>query len=149
MSHSCFYFDKAYKGKITEGQKDIFLFHDGENAHLVVQIILRSKKFPAEIAWILPFPTLPSKYEEMNGPFFFELRSFFKTDTGHRKGSYGLGAAAGGGPKEGIKVHPTITEGQYTIQPIEILKDNSAKELNAWLKKNNFNSMPHENQKFI
>jgi hypothetical protein len=126
-------------GPIAEGTKDVFVFHDGKKAHMVIQTSLSAKKFPPEIVWVLPFPSLPTKYEEIDGPIFEELDHDFV-----KRGS-ALGAR-GGGPESfggsGVKVHKTVSLGQYRIQPIEILKDNSDKELNDWLVKNKFNPIP-------
>ena len=47
-----------------------------------------------------------------------------------------------------IKVHDLVVTDHYQIQPIEILKDGSAQEFNAWLQANKFNPMPYENQKY-
>lgn len=146
---ACFHYPGSFKNKMTEGRKSVFLFHDGENAHMVIQTTLRAKKFPSELAWVLPFPSLPNKYEEINGPFFQELQSILPRKM--MLGQKGLPASAfgdGRGGGGGIKVHETVVFDQYKIQPIEILKDNSAAEFNSWLKKNKFNPMPFENQKY-
>ena len=145
-SWACFYYPNSFKGMTSEGTEDIFLYHDGVNANMIIRTTLQAKKFPAEVAWILPFPSLPSKYEEIKGPFFQELQDILpdREKFGSRGSKAGMLAAGGGGS---IKVHESVTLGQYVIQPIEILKDDSAQELNAWLKKNRFKMAPHRNQK--
>lgn len=147
-AEACFHFSKNYKGDLKEGLQEALIFHDGQDAHLVIRTNLKAKKFPKEIAWVLPFPTLPKKYEEINGPLFFEIRSFFTSDIdtprGISKGNRPIEERGAGG----IKVHDTVVVGGYTIQPIEILNEGAGNEFNAWLKKNKFNSMPYANQKY-
>jgi hypothetical protein len=116
---------------------------------MVLRTELTAKKFPEEIAWVLPFPSLPSKYEEVDGPLFQELARMISdpAEDGATFGSKGMPSLGGRGASDGIKVHDQVQAGQYLIQPIEIINENSGKELNAWLKKNKFNSMPEAKQK--
>lgn len=144
---ACLHFDKTYRGRMQEGLQEMFMFHDGKDAHLVVRTHLQSKKFPTEVAWVLPFPSLPSKYEEIKGIFFEEVKSLFPSDRGVSKG-FGEGDSLGRSGGSGLKVHDTVVLDSYQIQPIEILNEGSGNEFNAWLKKNKFNAMPVANQKY-
>lgn len=145
---ACFHYSNSFTGKLEEGRKEVFLFHDGKDAHMVIRTSLSADKFPKEIAWVLPIPSVPLKIEEIDGPIFEELNGLFP-----QKSSLG-GSFAGGtdgimkGRGSSIKVHETVTLSQFVIQPIEILKDGSAAEFNEWLTKNKFNPMPVENQKY-
>lgn len=145
---SCLHFSNTYQSRMQEGLQEIFMFHDGENAHMVVRTHLQSKKFPTEVAWVLPFPGLPRKYEEIKGIFFEEVKGLFPADDAFDgiQESKGFGAVRGG--TSGLKVHETVVLDSYQIQPIEILKEGSGNEFNAWLKKNKFNPMPLANQKY-
>lgn len=144
---ACLHFDANYRGKLIENKQQIFAFHDGSNAHYVVRTVLQTSRFPREIAWVLPFSALPSKYQEVNGPFFEELFPLTaRTGSGYG-GSEGLGARKGG-TESGIKVHQKVEVGSYLIQPIEITKDGSGQELNQWLRKNKFNPMPMKLQEY-
>lgn len=149
MAWSCLHFPRTYRGKLTEGLQQVFLFRDGNNAHMVIRTNLHADKFPKEIAWVLPFPSLPSKYEEVDGPFFEELYRILPDDSS--EGSFGGKGLRAGFDKvkrpSTIKVHEKVEVGSYQIQPIEILKDDSSKELSAWLTKNKFNPMPYKIQK--
>lgn len=143
---ACLHFDKNFNGQLTEGRQEFFLYHDGKNAHMILRTHLHSDRFPKEVAWVLPLPVLPSKYEEVDGPFFQELSSLFPNQMlkiGDSKGRGGFGAAS----NKPMKVHERVDVGNYQIQPIEILQDNSTAELNSWLKKNGFIPMPDEKQK--
>lgn len=135
--------------KFEEGTKYVFLFHDGKNAHMVVKTELRvpeadqKAKLPSEIAWVLPLPSLPSSYEEIEPTVFLKMLDKLPG------GSLGFGgkSKALSVPKKEILIHPPQVFGQYRIEPIEILKDGASKPFNEWLKKNGFNSMPEDLQK--
>jgi len=150
-TNACLHFSKDYTGNLQEGLQEYFIYHDGENAHMIVRTELIANKFPKEIAWVLPFPTLPTKYQEDENVLFSEIyRHFPETESA-------LGSNFGGGAKEkgitaavpsGLRIREPIQAGGYTIQPIEILNDFAGNEFNTWLKKNKFNPMPLRNQKY-
>lgn len=146
---ACLHFPNNYQGRLQEGTQEVFMFHDGTNAHMVIRTQLQAKKFPKEVAWVLPFPSLPSKYEEIKGIFFEEVKGLFPSDYSLGKGlndrSESLPAGSGA---SGLKVHSTVALESYTIQPIEILNEGAGNEFNIWLKKNKFNKMPLSNQKY-
>jgi hypothetical protein len=147
QSQACFHYDKNFNGKLNESRKEVFLFHDGQEAHMVIRTNLSAKKFPKEIAWVLPFPSMPTKMEEVDGPIFEEISGLMPSS----KLMIGRAFGKGAGPDlagSAIKVHDTVILSNYVIQPIEITKDGSTSEFNAWLAKNKFNPMPLENQKY-
>lgn len=146
-SQACLHYSDSDKIKITEGLQEFFVYHDGKSGHMVLRTQLSAKKFPQEIAWVLPFPSLPSSYQEVDGPLFQELSQLFSPymNDGMQKGRGAPDLAASGGA--GIKVHDKVQVGGFEIQPIEILKDNGGTELNHWLSKNKFNPMPIDKQK--
>lgn len=144
---ACLHFSKDFKGSLTEGTQEFLVFHDGQNAHMVLRTELMAKKYPKEIAWVLPFPSLPSKYEEVEGPLFFELDQLFPEKKVDYASSKGMPSAAGFEGRGGVKIHQSVTVGNYQIHPIEILNEKSGEELNQWLTKNKFNSMPKDKQK--
>lgn len=146
-SIACLHYPTSNKIKITEGLQEFFVFHDGENAHMILRTHVRSSQFPKEIAWVLPFPTLPAAYKEVDGPLFQELSQqfvSFESNSMQKGRGVTLGTDGGGA---GIKVHDQVQVGGFQIQPIEILKDTGGDELNTWLQKNRFNPMPVDKQK--
>lgn len=148
-SEACLHYSNSDKIKITEGLQEFFVFHDGEKAHMILRTKLSSNKFPKEIAWVLPFPTLPSAFKEVDGPLFQELsQQFFQFESNSmsQKGRAATDGLEGGG--SAIKVHKQLQVGGFQIQPIEIMNESGGGgELNSWLKKNRFNSMPTDKQK--
>ncbi|MBL7544716.1 MAG: DUF2330 domain-containing protein [Bdellovibrionaceae bacterium] len=143
---ACFHFSKDFRGQLREGKQEFLVFHDGENAHMVLKTELSAEKYPKEIAWVVPFPSVPSKYQEVEGPLFQEIQELFSPDEDNllaeaRDGGFGNVKSA-----KGIKVHEVVTAGDYKVQPIEILSEDGGEELNQWLTKNKFNPMPKEKQ---
>lgn len=145
---SCLHYPNTYQSRLQEGLQEIFMFHDGKNAHMVVRTNLKADKFPAEVAWVLPFPSLPSKYEEIKGILFHEVKSYLPANDSLGFGSEGVQKGRSAGTGAGFKVHDAVSLDSYKIQPIEILNEGAGNEFNAWLKKNKFNPMPLANQKY-
>lgn len=138
---ACLHFGKEFLGKVDEGTQQAFLFHDGTLAHLVVKTDIHAKegKLPKQLSWVIPFPAMPKKYEEVDNRLFSELTGLVSLE---RSASWGKGA-----PRSAILVHEMKEVGQYKIQEIEILDEKGGKELNAWLADHKYNEMPLERQK--
>jgi hypothetical protein len=145
FSQACFQTPKGFYAGLSEGVKEVFLFHDGTNGHMVIRTRLNAKRFPKKVAWVLPLPAMPTKYEEIDGPIFGELNEIFPVPPGSFGGGSTEGATKGIG--SAIRVHAPVTVGQFVIQPIEIMKDGSVQELNAWLEKNKFEKLSAGHEK--
>lgn len=150
-ARACIHAPQGYEGAVNEKTKQALLFHDGQNAHLVVSTQLQSAiKLPSAMAWVIPLPSLPSHYEEADPALF---RDLFKLTTppepppDYSQPQAG-GAAAPGAA--GIIVHDAQTVGSYKVQPVEIVRegDKAASALNNWLSANGFGAVPAENQRF-
>lgn len=103
------------------------------------------------MAWVVPLPSLPSKYEEASAELFEELRALIPRNDPRMAVPKSApkdekkAEAAKAAPQ--ILVHEKQVVGSYQIQPIEILAESAGGELNAWLTKNGFSGVPPENQK--
>lgn len=146
-SPACFRTPLKGLAKLSERQKEVFIFHDGENAHMVIRTTLNAEKFPHEVAWLLPVPTLPLKYEEVDGPVFMELQQTSNFPKREELFGGGRGIAKPKSYGAAMKVLDPAVVGQFKIQPIEILSDDSNREVNAWLKKNGFAGLSKTSQK--
>lgn len=150
LAQACLHFNKDYKTSIEEGRKIAFLFHDGKFAHMVVKtdVEVRKGRLPKRLAWVLPFPTLPTQYEEVDEKVFKELFALLNEEKlskaalqrSDRQGVYA------GNSAPAFHLHPKVEVGKYRIQPIEILGPSNANDFNNWLMKNHFNPMPMQNQ---
>jgi hypothetical protein len=151
-AYSCLYFPPSYKSQITENLREFFLFHDEKNVHVVIQTHLKSDgPLPERLAWVVPFPALPIKYEESDPALFEELYNLVGA------ASFGDGMRSKGGMEMpsnalgSVKVHKTEIVGNYKVHPIEIISDvdvkTTATVLDSWLKKKGFISIPFDLQK--
>jgi hypothetical protein len=132
---------------LKQTETEVFLYHDGKNAHRVLRTAFEGK-VPAEITWVLPFPSKPVSYTESSSELFVEAHALFKD----------LYASGGGTMQKSansmqrtmpstIRVHEQKVVGNYEITPLEILRSDDGKDLNAWLTKHGFNTMPDALQK--
>jgi hypothetical protein len=146
-AQGCLYFDSNYDpGLFQETQREALLFRDSSDPG-VVNLILKSSvqgQLPPKLAWVVPLPSNPLDYREVDPEIFQELRKFFQDSYQTR------GAGENEIPKvpQSISVHAKKTVGNYEIVPIEILSEESGgKELNKWLKEQGFIELPSEVQK--
>jgi hypothetical protein len=144
---ACLHFDRNWKYEVKEGTQHAFLFHDGQQAHLVINADLSAPKgqLPPRLAWVLPFPAMPTAYRETAPDFFEQLGTRFHQQDITRLGE-GRALPAGQKSAAKIQVHATRKVGGYRIHPIEILDAEAGTELDAWLTRNQFNPMPRERQ---
>ena len=152
-ARACIHGPADFKGSVTERDKLAFVFHDGVNTHLVVRTTLASEAgLPERMAWVIPLPALPSKYEEVPVEIFQQLWKLIPRDPPRRYGAKSdqkkMATKAAAAPAPQILVHEKQVVGSYQIQPIEILSESAGAELNAWLAKNGFGTVPPENQKY-
>jgi len=143
-SFACLHYAQTYKDSVKEGTQSVFLYHDGTNAHVILQTEVKAgKKLPRVLAWVLPFPSVPSRYQEREEHFFEQLQQLFPPDR-----SGGLSRSPKGKSMDRtIKVHDMQRVGNYQIEPIEILAEGAGEPFQAWLKRNGFQGMPDELQK--
>ena len=144
---------------VTEKTKQALLFHDGENAHLVIKTSLEAASqsegtmsLPPFMAWVIPLPSLPSKYEEADSQLFKQLYEATEPQKGFgcvgRSEEEAMPVTGGINSAPAIKVHATELVGDYEITPVEMLTHDAGDALNEWLVKNGFGKVPKENQAF-
>jgi hypothetical protein len=148
---ACLHFAKDYKDTIVEGKKEALSFHDGRLAHLVLRTQLSAQKeLPKEVTWVLPFPSLPKSYQEVDPAVFEELHRVVPMLARVKGGQRGiLRGTQSPEAYGGLKIHEAQIVGNYRIEPIEIVSKDpkTGGELNAWLMKRRFNTMPEHLQK--
>lgn len=146
---ACLHYPVGLTEPLKEGTKHVFMYHDGKNAHMIINtdISINAGPRPETIAWVLPFPSKPSKYEEVDAALFAELKDLLKKQPAASLGGMDRGGSPKGIATKGIKLHTIKYVGKYKIQPIEILTEDSGKELSQWLEQNGFNLMPDDKQK--
>lgn len=154
FSQACVHAPRTYKGTVSEKTKEALLFNDGVNTHLIIRTNLQASSgaLPDTMAWVIPLPALPSRYEETNPGIFSELFQVVEVASDSRKthvGTKDLKTASVQPMSASILVHPMQTVGSYQVQPIEVLDPKDAGgELNSWLLANGFGTVPPENQRY-
>src|SRR4051812_22506483 len=144
---ACMHYRPDYK--VEEGTKHVFMFHDGKRAHLIINTDLKTdqQSLPDRLAWVLPFPVLPEKYEETDPAIFVELGNLLYPSPKGEGLSIGGAKGRGMQPSNAIKVHATKYVGHYEIHPIEVLSiEDHGKALNDWLASHEFIPMPADLQ---
>ena len=132
---------------LKQTETEVILYHDGNNAHRVLRTAFEGQ-VPAEITWVLPFPSKPVSYTESSPELFVETHALFKDlyESGGGTMQKGANSMQRAMPST-IRVHEQKVVGNYEITPLEILRSNDGRDLNAWLKKHGFNTMPDALQK--
>ncbi len=146
-SVACLYFREGFDRKLFEEKaREVLMYHDGKLAHMIVKSSYQGK-LPDEMAWVLPLPSKPLKFEESDPEFFSELvRLGQASDSSGGSKSRG-GLQKGGDMAKGIRVHEDVRLDGYKITPIEILSSDSGKILNNYLASKKFLGMPEDIQK--
>jgi len=142
---ACLHVPRDYKLTVHETSKEAIIYHDGTNAHLIIRTGLEAPgELPKTLAWVLPLPALPVRYQEEGEDLFKQLYQVFVP---RYKGKLKRSMAQGGAG-DGIKVYAALHVGSYEIHPIEILSDDAGGVLNDWLSSNGFGTMPVKYQKY-
>ena len=139
--------------KLTENHKEALLYHDGEAANLILRTRLSAgtAQGPAELAWIIPLPSLPASYQEAPEHLFRDLYELLPDR--EVIGTYSIPLTCSATAPEGnyrspIRVHAVEQVGSYQIQAVEITADDAAGALNHWLRSNGFGEVSREQQSF-
>ncbi len=141
---ACIYFDAKYdRHSFKETDREALIFHDGAMANVIIKTGF-SGKLPSSLAWVLPVPAKPAGYKVLVWDIFPRMHAhFLRASIGMGKGTDGQGVKSRGQPRSaGIAVHEATNVGNYEIIPLEILREDSGKELNDWLSKQGFNASP-------
>ncbi len=148
-SIACLYFKRDFDPKMfEEKEREAFMFHDGESANLIVKSAFQGK-LPSELTWVLPLPSKPISFKEVNPEIFSNIRKIFldqEASGGGMSKSRGFSEPSPT-PKAMIQVHADVIVGNYKITPIEILSEDGGAELNQFLEKKGFFGMPSDIQK--
>lgn len=148
-SKACLYFKRDFDPKLfEEKEREAFMFHDGESANLIVKSAFQGK-LPSELTWVLPLPSKPISFKEVNPEIFSNIRKVFLDQDALGGGMFKSRGFSGPSPKPKamIQVHADVSVGNYKITPIEILSEDGGSELNGFLEKKGFFGMPSDIQK--
>lgn len=152
-SQACLHPEREFKIPISaDAQKGIVFFDNGRQEMVIRPgYKLDTKGMQAKddaikgfttVAWLIPTPSLPDTYKEVEANAFTQLENFTKAESNwaensadklEKRPNEGHGRAAGG-----IEMHEQVKVGDYTIQPIKAAGELGMLELKAWFKDNGF-----------
>ena len=128
-------------------QQAIIVHHNGFE-DLIINVKYRFRgpgQNPDNLAWLIPTPHTPVSYKVADPAIFKEALKVFP-DTDGTIGFYKGGARRlTKKPTRQIKLLGLVSVGNYQIQPIVTTGPQAATELNEWLSKNGYGTVPIKN----
>lgn len=97
-------------------------------------------------AWLIPLPSLPDSYTEVDADLFDDIDKFTEVESRLPASSDARdreddGAIVGGREDDSLEFLETLDVGDYSVQPIKTNGEEGAKELKAWIKDNDFKAL--------
>lgn len=143
---------------VDSGAQRGLLFWDNNRQELVIQpgyrintIDIGEDEFTPDgnleaftsFAWVLPLPTLPDKYQEVDPGLFDDIAKFTAVESRLPAGSDGrdtsdTGSIISGSDSDEIEFLEALEVGDYKIQTIKANGEEGKEELADWLKNNGF-----------
>ncbi len=124
-------------------QTALIVYNDGQQ-ELVIRPALAAEGALTGLAWVIPVPSVPSKYAVADTRLFdavdqlaglVEVVNPPQKKGGMRTRGSAPAAAAGVSP---LVVLPTAKAGPFEIHPLQAVGAEGAKQLNAWMTENGF-----------
>ncbi len=147
---ACIYFgEDVDPAQFREVEREALMFRSRQDPSIVNLIIKSSLEgdLPKDMAWVLPFPSMP-EVKEADPEVFNELMSYFTPKSIGWESKEVDGVRAASLPGSTIEVHEARLVGNHEIVPIEIKETEGAgEEMNAWLRSNGYIELPREIQK--
>lgn len=128
-------------------QQAIIVHHNGFE-DLIINVKYRFRgpgQNPDNLAWLIPTPHTPISYKVADPAIFKEaLKIFPHTNTTYRTRILRKARKPKKAPRQ-IKLLDLVQVGNYKIQPIVTTGPQAATELNEWLSKNGYGTVPIKN----
>jgi hypothetical protein len=137
-AQACIHVPIGYDEAVTYDTQEIFMYHDGTNAHMIIKPTIKVGGLfaPKVLGWIIPVQSLPVSYKEAEVQIFGELYDIVKESSVSRQKKMGADSAV---PMPGgLILHPKQFVGNYEIQPIELSAESNGDELLKWFNDNGF-----------
>ncbi|MBI4229346.1 MAG: DUF2330 domain-containing protein [Planctomycetes bacterium] len=149
-ARACICAPRDYKGSHEETAQEAIVFWQEGREDLVLKVDYRltpaqGEALPASLAWVIPVPAVPDRYEEEDPDIFVDMFEAWEKQTNPP-----LPVASeseqvpsfGDEEPVGIDLLPKATVGAYEIQPIRTRGSEGAAALDAWLGGNGFGTVP-------
>jgi len=153
LAWACIHGPEGYEGEFhQEGQQALAVWDGGQEDLFLRPTVVFEEDAPAEIAWVIPVPSVPSHYAEDKGRALEDLVKRYRDLTRPR-------SARNGPPTDSVEsfdddasksmeLLEAKVAGDYTIQPIKAHGEAGAKALGEWLQTNGFGVVPAENMRY-
>lgn len=163
-AEACIHPPKEFKYPIKAGsQRGLIMFHDGKQ-QLVVAPSYKIEGVPEarikndaiegfnSLAMIIPVPSLPEEYAEVDARLFSDLDKFTEPQGDAQKSLRGGHGPDQNSPDEkeadGATFYKSVKAGAYTIQPVKANGEKGGIELNTWLDQNGFGAVREDLLKY-
>jgi hypothetical protein len=146
-SQACLHLPVDYEGSLEQqAQGGIVFWRAGkEDLILKVDVDVEGKTAPASLAWVVPVPTKPTDYAEVDPKVFEAMFKAWVQERGQYRTPKGRVFAVAGSAGRAVKVVERRTVGAYEISVVSA-KDPAA--LNVWLKGQGYGVVPEESLRF-
>jgi hypothetical protein len=128
------------------GQQAIIIHHDGRE-ELIIEVDYQSAQAPPSLAWVIPLPSIPDRYEITSPTLFEEMEQAAELNWGH-VGCRSRGPAQQSAPIPtsipALNLLEVVAVGPYTIQPIQASGELGLAALGRWMTDNGFSEIPEE-----
>lgn len=146
-ARACVHAAHAAATPVTQKGQRILVVHDGKAQTTVVQIDYEVGKGLADLAMVLPVPSVPTRYETGDPKLFAALEAWVpleRQEPQPRARAAGSKALLAAVEPPAIELLAPVKTGPYTIQPIKARGSAGAKAVNTWLTDNSYAPIPDE-----
>lgn len=167
QSNACIHGPEGFKGYVDSGAQRGLVFWDNGREELVIQpaytintTALEADEFTDDgmlknfksFAWVLPLPSLPDKYAEVEPEIFTDLSKFTEVSSRipepEKSDDEAGPVIAFDESEDEIEFFEALEVGDYVIQPIKAKGEVAGKELSGWLKDNGFGEVDERVMRF-
>lgn len=153
LAWACIHGPEDYVGEFhQEGQQALAVWDGGQEDLFLRPTVVFEEAAPAEIAWVIPVPSVPSHYAEDKGRALEDLvqryRNLTRPRSARNSPDNGADSVESLPEREPIELLEAKVAGDYTIQPIKAHGEAGAKALGEWLQTNGFGVVPAENMRY-
>lgn len=152
LAWACIHGPDGYEGEFhQEGQQALAVWDGGQEDLFLRPTVVFEEDAPAEIAWVIPVPSVPSHYAEDKDRALEDLVQRYRDLTRPRSNSKSFEDSpvdSADSRGRSIELLEEKVAGDYTIQPIKAHGEAGAKALGEWLRTNGFGVVPAENMRY-
>ncbi len=159
-ARACLHGPESFRGEVGQARQEAIVFWSAGREELILRNTWQlrpdeGQALPVSLAWVIPVPTEPDAYGEVDPGVFEALYEHYAAENDlHRDAVTGrfrgvsrvlaFDSEEGGG----VELLAPVTAGRYEIQPVRATGEDGAAALNDWLTGNGFGAVPLENARY-